>query len=333
MKAILDLNIPDLIESFFMERLMSQRSASPNTILSYRDTFRLLFSFLQIKLKKAPSQLQLEDLSAESIVSFLGDLEKKRDCSARSRNQRLAAIRSFFHYLSYKVPQRSALIQQVLSIPKKQHDKALIDFLNQNEIDALLQCPDQGTWIGRRDYLLLATAIHTGFRLSELTQMTWSNVHLGHGAYVRVTGKGRKERAIPLSAQLATALRSWREIRGKSDSAVFTTQAGERLSSDAVQRLLAKYLECARKRCPSLKHKRVSPHVLRHSTAMRLLQSGVGQPIIALWLGHESVETTQIYLNADLKMKEKVLEKTAPFRKGYQRYQPKDRLLTFLQEL
>lgn len=328
------ISLSDLIESFFLERLMSQRHASQNTIASYRDTFRLLFQFIHKRSGKTPSNLCLEDLSAKCIVDFLGDLERNRSCTARSRNQRLTAIRSFFHYVSFKVPEKSGMIQQVLSIPKKRHDRSLIDFLNQSEIEALLAIPNQHSWIGRRDYLLLSTAIHTGLRLSEITGLRWSNVALGHGAHVRVIGKGRKERAIPLSKQLASSLASWRNSeKAAIDAPVFPTQHGPKMSADAFQRMLSKYVSKARERCPSLKQKRVSPHVLRHSTAMRLLHCGVGQPLIALWLGHESVETTQVYLSADLQMKEKVLAKTAPLKNGYKRFHPGDRLLGFLQGL
>jgi len=326
--------LADLIESFFLERLMSQRHASHNTIASYRDTFRLLFQFVWKRSGKTPSNLCFEDLSPQCIVDFLGDLEKNRSCAARSRNQRLTAIRSFFQYASFKIPEKSGMIQQVLSIPKKRHDRSLIDFLNQNEIEALLAIPDQNSWIGRRDHLLLSTAIHTGLRLSEITGIRWSNVALGHGAHIKVVGKGRKERAIPLSKQLAAQLASWRKSeKAAIGDPVFPTQHGPKMSADAFQRMLSKYVSKARERCPSLRQKRVSPHVLRHSTAMRLLQSGVGQPLIALWLGHESVETTQIYLNADLKMKEKVLAKTAPLKGSYKKFQPSDRLMGFLQGL
>jgi site-specific recombinase XerD len=327
-------SLPSLIESFFIERLISQRQASPHTIASYRDTFRLLFIFIQDRLKKSPSLAQIEDLSPESVLDFLKDLEQNRGCSARSRNQRLSALRSFFHYLAFKVPEKSGLIQQVLAIPKKRHDKAVIDFLNQTEIEVLLAAPDQQTWIGRRDYLLLSLAVQTGLRLSEITGLCWNSVCFDHGANVRVVGKGRKERAIPLSKELKLELKAWIHFEKPLPNApVFPSRQGAKLSSDAVQRLLSKYVGAATKKCPSLKRKKISPHVLRHSTAMRLLQSGVGQSVIALWLGHESVETTQIYLNADLKMKEKVLEKVAPLKNQYKRYQPSDRLLAFLEGL
>lgn len=327
-------SLPSLIESFFVERLISQRQASQHTIASYRDTFRLLFKLIQVRLKKAPSLVHLEDLNPELILEFLKDLEINRGCSVRSRNQRLSALRSFFHYLAFKVPEKSGLIQQVLAIPKKRHDKAVIDFLNQTEIEALLATPNQQTWIGRRDFLLLSLAIQTGLRLSEITGLCWNNICLGHGANVRVVGKGRKERAIPLSKELKLKLKSWQRYEKPLPiTPVFPSRHGSNLSSDAVQRLLLKYVGIAIKKCPSLKMKNVSPHVLRHSTAMRLLQSGVGQSVIALWLGHESIETTQIYLNADLKMKEKVLKKVAPLKNQYKRYQPSDQLLTFLEGL
>lgn len=328
------VNISNLIESFFLERLISQRNASQHTIASYRDTFRLLFHFIQERFNKSPSSIQLEDLHAQNIVEFLKYLEEKRKCSARSRNQRLAAIRSFFHYIAFKAPERSALIQQVLAIPKKRHDRAIIDYLNQKEIEALLSSPDQGTWIGQRNHLLLSVAVQTGLRLSEITGLSWASISFGSGANVRVVGKGRKERAIPLSKEISVRLKSRYHLEQPSQTdSVFQTRHGTKLSSDAVQRLLSKCVTLAKTKCYSLNKKRVSPHVLRHTTAMRLLQSGVGQSVIALWLGHESIETTQIYLNADLKMKEKVLAKTAPLNNKYKRYQPTDRLLTFLEGL
>jgi len=327
-------SLPGLIESFFIERLISQRRASPHTIASYRDTFRLLFTFIQDQLKKSPSSVQIEDLSAQHVVEFLKYLEQNRGCSARSRNQRLSALRSFFHYLAFKIPEKSGLIQQVLAIPKKRHDKVVIDFLNQAEIEVLLATPDQQTWIGRRDYLLLSLAVQTGLRLSEITGLCWNSMCLDREANVRVVGKGRKERAIPLSRELKLQLKAWHHFEKPSPMApVFSSRHGSKLSSDAVQRLLSNYVGAAIKKCPSLKKKKVTPHVLRHSTAMRLLQAGVGQSVIALWLGHESVETTQIYLNADLKMKEKVLKKVAPLKNQYKRYQPSDRILSFLEGL
>jgi integrase/recombinase XerD len=327
-------DLPDLIESFFLERLITQRHVSQHTIASYRDTFRLVLQFAKTRLDKKPSQLKLDDLTSQFILEFLSDLEKKRQCTARTRNQRLAAVRSFYHYLAFKVPERSALVQQVLAIPQKRHDKVLIDFLNDSEIESLLAAPDQKSWVGRRDFLLLSVIIQTGLRLSELTGLTWNDISFGCGANVKVNGKGRKERAIPLPRELSTKLESWRRIESSSpDSVVFPSQKGGRLSADAVQRLLSKHVKIAQEKCSSLKKKNVTPHVLRHSTAIRLLQAGVGQAVIALWLGHESVETTQIYLNADLKMKENVLQKTSPIRNRYKRYRPPDRVLSFLEGL
>lgn len=327
-------DLPDLIESFFLERLVAHRQVSQHTIASYRDTFRLLLQFAKNCLGKNPSQLNLDDLTAEFIIEFLNNLEKGRRCTVRTRNQRLAAVRSFYHYLAFKVPQRSALIQRVLAIPQKKYEKTLIDFLNDSEIEALLTVPEQKNWIGRRDFLLLSVAIQTGLRLSELTGLTWNDISFGCGTNVKVIGKGRKERAIPLPRELALKLESWRRTECPTQtSVIFPSQKGGCLSADAVQRLLTKYVKIAQIECSSLKKKIVTPHVLRHSTAMRLLQAGVGQSVIALWLGHESVETTQIYLSADLKMKEKVLEKTSPIKNRYKRYRPPDRLISFLEGL
>lgn len=332
MKPSVDL--AHLIEGFFLERLLSERRVSQHTVASYRDTFRLLFRFIQERFKRAPSELTLDDLSAECVTAFLRNLEEAHGSSARSRNQRLAGIRSFFHYLAYKIPQKSGLIQQVLAIPSKRHERILIDFLNHDEIQSLLASPDQKSWIGRRDHLLLSLAIQSGLRLSELTALCWSNITFGRGSHVRVIGKGRKERVVPLPRELSAALASWHSLgKPPAQTPVFCTRQGGKLSADAVQRLLRKYILIAKQRCPSLAKKRISPHVLRHTTAMRLLQSGVGAPIIALWLGHESVETTQIYFNADLQMKEKVLKKTRPLGSTWTRHRPGDRLLEFLEQL
>jgi site-specific recombinase XerD len=323
-----------LIEGFFLERLMSERRVSQHTVASYRDTFRLLFRFIQERFKRAPSELTLDDLSAERITAFLRNLEETHGCSARSRNQRLAAIRSFFHYLAYKIPQKSGQIQQVLAIPSKRHERVLIDFLNHDETKSLLASPDKKSWFGRRDHLLLSFAIQTGLRLSELTALCWSNLTFGRGSHVRVIGKGRKERVVPLSREMSAALASWHNLgKTPAESPVFHTRQGSKLSADAVQRLLGKYVLIAKKRCPSLAKKRISPHVLRHTTAMRLLQSGVGAAIIALWLGHDSLETTNIYFSADLQMKEKTLKKTRPLGTTWTRHRPGDRLLEFLEQL
>jgi integrase/recombinase XerD len=328
-------NVAALIERYFTGRLMHQRNVSANTIASYRDTFRLLFRFAQIKLRKAPSSLELKDLEAPFIGAFLADLETKRGVSARTRNLRLTAIRSFFRFVSFEEPAHSALIQRVLAIPSKRHDKRQVEFLTRDEIEAILAAPDRTTWLGRRDHALLLLAAQTGLRLSELTGLDRNALHLGAGAHVRCLGKGRKDRCTPLTTHARSALQAWvKEPVRDGASALFPNVHGGRLSADTVQSMLAKYVRVAGENCPSLKSKRVSPHVLRHSAAMELLQAGVDCSVIALWLGHESVETTQIYLHAHLALKEAALVKLKPYSRSKRtRFKPSDRLLAFLEAL
>lgn len=323
-----------LLERFFTQRLMSQRQASPHTIGSYRDTFRLLLQFAQKRLHKSPSSLAFAEIDAPLIAAFLDDLEKTRRITVRSRNLRLTAIRSFFHYAAYEEPSHSSQIQRVLAIPSKRHTRGLVHFLDRPEIDALLAAPDQRTWFGRRDHVLLLVAVQTGLRSSELTGLQRHDIALGTGAHVRCVGKGRKERCTPLTKKTVTVLKAWlREPARRNAATVFPSANGGRLSSDGFADLLAKHVALASQACPSLRKKRVTPHVLRHSMAMELLQAGVDRSIIALWLGHESVETTQIYLDANLALKEDVLAKTAPHGGKPGRYRADDELLAFLNTL
>lgn len=327
-------DLPVLLERFFTQRLMAQRRASAHTIGSYRDTFRLLLHFAQRQLHKAPSVLSLTDLQAPLIGAFLDDLQSARGNTARSRNLRLTAIRSFFRYAAYEAPAHAALIQRVLAIPNKRFEKKLVGFLTRPEITALLDVPDLTGWAGRRDRALLLLAIQTGLRVSEITALRREDLALGTGAHVRCQGKGRKERCTPLTRQLARILAAWlSEPTRRETDLVFTSARGMRLSTDGVQYLLAKHLATARKRCPSLQHKVVSPHVLRHTAAMELLQAGVDRSVIALWLGHESVETTQIYLDANLAIKQEALAKITPAHSKPGRYRASDQLLQFLTAL
>lgn len=326
--------LPVLLQSFFTERLMKQRCVSPHTIASYRDTFRLLLGFAHKRLKKPPAKLAIDDLNASFIGAFLDHIQSHRHNSIRTRNLRLTAIRSFFHYAAVQEPSRSALIQRVLAIPTKRQDRPLIDFLTFTEIQALLAAPDETTWAGRRDRALLLLAIQTGLRLSELISLHRRDIVLTTGAHVRCYGKGRKERCTPLTKQTVAVMKTWLKERGGSDDdVVFPNARGNQLSPDGVQYLLSKHVIEARKTCPTLKDKRVSPHVLRHTAAMELLQAGVDHSVIALWLGHESSDTTSIYLQADLAMKEKILSKTKPFNVKAGRYRPGDKLLQFLKDL
>lgn len=328
-------NVATLIERYFTDRLMRQRNVSANTIASYRDTFRLLFKFAHARLRKAPSTLTLDELDAHFIGEFLSDLEAQRGVGVATRNLRLTAIRSFFRFVSFEEPAHSALIQRVLAIPSKRHDKRQVHFLTRSEIEAVLAAPDRTTWIGRRDHALLLLATQTGLRLSELIGLSRESIHLGAGAHVRCVGKGRKERCTPLTKYARIALQAWVNEPVRHDaSALFPTLHGGQLSADGVQSLLAKHLGVASKACPSLASKRVSPHVLRHSAAMELLQSGVDCSVIALWLGHESIETTQTYLHAHLALKEAALAKLEPYKQHKRlRFRPEDQLLAFLEAL
>ena len=329
-----DTELAPLLEAFFVQRLMGQRKVSAHTLASYRDTFRLLLKFAEAELHRRASELALTDLAAPFVAKFLDHLESTRSNVARSRNQRLAAIRSFFRFAAVEAPQHSALIQRVLATPSKRTTRPLIDFLDRTEINALLAQPDRSTWIGRRDHALLLLAAQTGLRLSEVTGLKQQDVTLGTGAHVRCEGKGRKERATPLTKSIAATVKAWIDENGSDANArLFPSGRRTRLSADAVQHLVRKYVAAARSSCPSLARKRVTPHVLRHTAAMELLQAGVDRSLIAIWLGHESVETTQIYLAADLAMKEQILARTRPIKTAASRYQPADRLLAFLQAL
>lgn len=323
-----------LLETFFVDRLMRQQRVSEHTVAAYRDTFRLLLRFAQTRLGKPPSQLKLGDLDAAFIAAFLDHLETDRHNSVRTRNARRAAICSFFRYVALHEPAHSALIQRVLAIPQKRSAKSLVSFLTRSEVEALLAAPDTTTWLGRRDHVLLLVALETGLRVSELTGLRCEDVALGHGAHVRCRGKGRKERCTPLSRKAKRVLHAWlRQRKGAPVDALFPSLRSHVLSRDAVERLVTKHVVTASKKCPSLERKRVSPHVLRHTTAVRLLQAGVDRSVIALWLGHEQVETTQMYLAADLTMKERALARTAPLPAHVARYRPEDELLAFLQGL
>jgi len=323
-----------LLERYFTQRLMQQRQASPHTISSYRDTFRQFLKFVQQRLHKPPAKLGFEEIDAPLIVAFLDDLEKRQGVSVRSRNLRLTAIHSFFRYAAFEAPAQSAQIQRVLAIPSKRFTRTVVPFLTRPEVDALLAAPDQRIWAGRRDHAFLLVAVQTGLRLSEMTGLKREDIVVGAGAHVRVIGKGRKERCTPFAKSTCTVLRAWlREPQRGDGDVLFPSAKGERLSVHGVQYLLTKHRLTASKVCPSLKQKRVTVHRLRHTMAMDLLQSGTERSVIALWLGHESVETTQIYLNASLAMKEKALAKTSPRHGKPGRYKPGDQLLEFLNNL
>jgi site-specific recombinase XerD len=323
------------LEAFFTQRLIGQRHASPHTVAAYRDAWRLLLRFVHARTGKEPSQLDLADLDATVISAFLDHLEQQRHNSTRTRNARLAAIRSFFHYAALRHPEHAGLIARVLAIPVKRCEHKEVSYLSRLELDALATAPDPDTWTGRRDRALLEVAGQTGLRVSELTGLRNQDVELGAGAHVRCTGKGRKERCTPLSKATVAALRTWMQERGGAPAdPLFPTRRGTALSRSAVACLVAKHTATAAQRCPSLRGKHPTPHVLRHTCAMELLRSGTDTAVIALWLGHERPETTaRIYLHADLSIKERALARTVPRHVKPGRYRPPDRLLAFLDSL
>jgi integrase/recombinase XerD len=322
------------IQAFFTQRLTVQRDASPATIAAYRDALRLLLVFACDRTGKTPAQLGFADLDAALIGAFLTHLEQERGNSAATRNARLTAIRSLFAYAALRHPEHAEIIQRVLAIPTKRSMRPDVCYLAPDEIDALLAAPDRATWHGRRDHALLLLDIQTGLRVSELTGPRISDAHLGVGAHIRCRGKGRKNRATPLTAQTVEVLRAWLDERtGDPADPLFLSRRGGPLSTDAIEWLLAKHAATAAVSCPTLHGKRVTPHVLRHTAAMQLLQAGVDTSVIALWLGHESVDTTTVYLHVDLALKEQALARTAPPNTTPGRYRPPDPLLAFLEAL
>ena len=322
------------LQAFLTERLIFQRRASPHTIACYRDAFRLLLGFAERKIGKTPARLDLEDLDAPLIGAFLDHLECERHNSVRTRNTRLAAIHSLFRFAVLRHPEHAGLIERVLAIPSKRFERGIVTFLTNQEVDAILAAPGRDSFLGRRDHALLLVAIQTGLRVSELIGLRCQDVAFGAGAHVRCLGKGRKERATPLTTTTAEILRVWlNELDGEPADPLFPTRQGSPLSRYGVTVLVARHTKAAAACCSSLATKKVSPHVLRHTAAMRLLHAGVDTSVIALWLGHERVETTQIYVHADLSLKERALERTAPITSTPGRYRPPDQLLAFLESL
>ena len=322
------------LQTFFTDRLVRQRQASPQTIAAYRDTLRLLLAFAADRTGNVPSRLDVGEIDAPLVGAFLDHLERDRGNGVRTRNARLAAIRSLFRYAALRHPEHAESIGRVLAIPPKRFARDLVTFLTEPEVEALLGAADRTTWTGRRDHALLLLAVQTGLRVSELIGLRCADVHLGTGAHVSCRGKGRKERITPLTRTTVAILRVWlAERQGGPADPLFSTSTGAPLSRDAIERRIAKYAVAATAACPSLRAKRISPHVLRHTAAMRLLQAGVDTSVIALWLGHEHVDTTQIYLHADLAIKERAIARTAPPDAKPGRYRPTDTLLAFLDGL
>ena len=328
------LELPGLLQAFFTDRLLKQRRASMHTVAAYRNAFRLLLRFAADRLRRAPSQLTLAALDAEFLSEFLEHLEGVRGNSVRTRNARLAALHAFFRYVAFTEPAHALHCQRVLAIPSKRFERGNVEFLEDDEVTALFDAPDIGTWIGRRDRALLVVAVQTGLRVSELTALRRKDVALGTGAHVRCFGKGRKLRCTPLRRDVTRVLTAWmREGPPEPEEPVFPSSRGGPITEDAVERRVAKHATSARQRCPSLAAKRVTPHTLRHTAAMQLLRSGVDRSVIALWLGHESIETTQIYLHADLRLKEQALARTVSSELRPGRFRPDDALLAFLDSL
>ncbi|MDQ3677217.1 MAG: site-specific integrase [Actinomycetota bacterium] len=322
------------LQAFFTDRLARQLQASPRTIASYRDTLRLLLCFTHDSTGKQPAQLEWDDLDEPLISRFLDHLETDRGNSPRTRNLRLTAIRSLFKYAALRHPEHANLIARVLSIPPKRHQKRTVTFLTGSEARALIDAPDRSRWEGRRDRALLTLAIQSGLRVSELISLDCGDVALGTGAHVRCEGKGRKQRAVPLTAPAQAVLATWlTERAGRPHDPLFCTRTGRRLSRDAIEQRVSTHAATATQRCASLTAKQLHPHVLRHSCAMSLLQAGVDTTVIALWLGHADVRSTQPYLHADLTIKERALALVAPTDIKPGRYTPPDAVLAFLEGL
>jgi len=326
--------IATTLQSFFTDRLVSQRQASPRTIASYRDSLRMLVVFAQERSGKKICQLQWDDLDVEMVSAFLDHLESARGNSPRTRNLRLTAVRSLFSYASLRHPEHAATIQRVLAIPAKRFDKPIVSFLRAAEVNALVGAPDLSCWEGRCDRALLLTAVQTGLRVSELTGLNCEDVTLGTGASIRCEGKGRKRRAVPLTSETSAVVSVWMTERaGCSLDPLFPTRTGRRMSSDAVERLVRKHAVTAAERCPSIPPETLHPHILRHSCAMALLHAGVDSAVIALWLGHVDIRSTHTYLHADMEIKQRALALTTPTSSPPGRYRPPDPLLAFLEAL
>jgi integrase/recombinase XerD len=322
------------LQAWFTDRLIRERDASPHTIASYRDTIRLLLTYASETLGVEPSKLDLDQLDAPLIGAFLDYLETDRGCGARTRNTRLAAIRTFYRYCMLRHPEHAATIERVLQIGPKRHERALVTYLTEPELDALIDTPDRLSWTGRRDHAIIILLAQTGLRASELTGLLCGDIHLGTGAHATTIGKGRKQRITPLTKETAAVLRVWLAERGSPpDGSLFPTSTGNPLTRKALARRITKHAAHAAERCPSLIAKTITPHVLRHTAAMRLLHAGIDTTVIALWLGHEQVETTQMYIHADLALKERALARTKPLDSKPGRYRPPDALLGFLDGL
>jgi len=326
-------SLAPILQGFFTEHL-AQRRSSAHTVAAYRDAFRLLLAHAQRETGTAPAQLKVEQIDAGFVAGFLGHLENERGNALSTRNARLAAIHAFYQYAALRCPGHALHIQRVLAIPIARQHTPIVSFLTRQETEALPAAPDRATALGRRDHLLLLTAVQSGLRVSEIASLTCADAVLGTGAHLRCTGKGRKQRCTPLIKPTARLLHEWITDRAAQPTdPLFPSRSGGHLSRDAIADLLAKYVTTAATACPSLAEKNITPHTLRHTAAMELLGAGVDTSTIALWLGHANTHSTDVYLHADLKLKEQALARTTPNHQQTSRYQPGDSLLTFLENL
>ena len=334
MKGLTSTSLLPLMQRFFTQRLIQQRDVSPHTVDAYRSSFKLFFRFASTRLGLPPERMHFEQIDAPLVTAFLNDLETSRNVSVRTRNLRLTAIHSLFRYAAFELPTHGAQIQRILAIPSKRFTRKQVGFLNREEVDALLAAPDSKSWLGRRDHAFILTAVQTGLRVSEMTGLKREDLVMRTGAHLRVIGKGRKARSTPLAKPTCAVLKAWlREPQRGNQDVLFPSFRGDRLTIHGVQHLLKKHQATAAIMCPSLKDRRVTVHLLRHTAAMDLLQAGIDRSVLALWLGHQSFETTRIYVEATMAMKEKALAKTTPHDGKPGRYKAEDRLLTFLDSL
>lgn len=329
-----EIGFPALVQDFFLRRLIAERGVSARTVESYRDAFELLFGFAEKRTGKPASTLRMADLDAPLVLDFLDYLEAQRGNTARTRNTRLAAVHSFMRYAAIRDPASLPITARVLAIPAKRFDRPVLGYLTREQIAAILAAPDRTTRSGHRDAVLLATAYNTGARVSEITGLRIRDVLLDRQAAVHLHGKGRKERAIPLWRNTATELRGWlSRIDTGPDAPVFPNRSGAPMSRSGVRDRLERAVATAEQQCPSLRGQHISPHTLRHSTAVHLLESGTDLAVIALWLGHSSPAVTHQYLEADLAAKEAVLARLTAPGPTPARFQPGDKLLAFLDAL
>ena len=334
MKKKTDISLTALIQNFFCQRLMSQQGASPETIASYRDTFCLLFRYAKEMMKKEPAGLALADINADFVLKFLDYLEIRRGNCQRTRNLRLAAIRSFMNYISYQIPDSLSAIGQVLAIPFKKINRPSLEFLTKDEVGAIIEAPDKLTFSGHRDFIMFMTMYNTGARVSEIIRINICDINLEGRASILIHGKGRKQRMVPLWNSTKHHLKNWLfQIKSDPGGPIFPSRSGRPLSRSGVEYRLCLAVKKAAEKYPSLKKRKISPHTFRHTVALHLLQSGVDITVIALWLGHESPATTHLYVEADMTMKENALKKLGDPSLKSIRYKPNDSILSFLESL